>query len=135
VDPGSGFLNAYHEWSGRDEIAVGVSYAYPRVGVARDVCAPLLNTLCIRSSREGNESLPDQVKMTTRRVIEAIDHSERPVSRVVADLYPGQGGVLPIEAAFSYQENDMPALSLRTAARPLRGGADEHRSSSPVRER
>ncbi|MEU8664561.1 condensation domain-containing protein, partial [Actinoplanes philippinensis] len=109
------FLAAYHDWSGRDDVTVGVSYGFPRTGYAGNVCAPLLNTLCIRSRRPGAGSLADDLYHLSQQVLDAMEHSDVPTARMAPDVR----GRPPFEASFSYQENTAPELDLGVPAEPV----------------
>lgn len=109
------FLAACHDWSGRDDVTVGVSYGFPRTGYAANVCAPLLNTLCIRSRRPGTGDPVSDLRDLSRQVLDAIEHSDVPTAQMAG----GGRGRPPFDVSFSYQENAALMLDLGMPAEPI----------------
>ncbi|MFB7243752.1 condensation domain-containing protein [Streptomyces populi] len=114
------FMAAYHAWTGEDDLVVGVSYAFPRSGLSSNVCAPLMNTLCIRTRLPPRWGDPAALLHdVAEQVLDGILHGELPVAKVAAAVTPARRGSPLFGVSFSYQENGAPALSLGVRSEPL----------------
>lgn len=113
------FAEAFHAWSGQDDVTVGVSYAFPRDEYAQTVCAPLMNTLPVRTRRTRPGDLLDMTGQATRAVMDAMLHSDVPVGRLAAAAEAGRRGAPLFDVAFSFQEHPFPTLDLGGESKPL----------------
>lgn len=108
----TGLATAVRQWSGRDDVAIGVSCALPRPGIAAEVCAPLMNTLCVRVDRA------DLATISTK-MITALRHGELPIARTAGVVVPPRYGTPLFEVSFSFQELPAPALAVGLPAEPV----------------